>query len=157
VIPNLRDCGFTVNQIIIWNKDHFALGHNDYQWKHEPCAYATKGNHNWKGGRSQSTVWDIKSINSLNEGAFGHSTQKPIECMKRPIENNSDKGDWVYDPFCGSGTTIIAAERSGRKCLAVELSPVYCDTIIRRWELETGKQAVRESDGKLFDDLDNAE
>jgi DNA modification methylase len=73
--------------------------------------------------------------------------------MKRPIENNSDEGDYVYDPFCGSGTTIIAAERTGRKCLACELSPVYCDAIIRRWEQETGERAIRESDGLAFDDL----
>lgn len=154
-IQDLRKCGFKINPFIVWNKDMFALGMTDYQQKHEPCLYATKGNHNWKGGRNQTTVWDIPMISHLKkeEGEWGHSTQKPIECMKRPIENNSDEGDYVYDPFCGSGTTIIAAERTGRKCLACELNPVYCDAIIRRWEHETGERAIRESDGLAFDDL----
>jgi DNA modification methylase len=154
-IQDLKKCGFKINPFIVWNKDMFALGMTDYQQKHEPCLYATRGNHNWKGGRSQTTVWDIPMISHLKkeEGEWGHSTQKPIECMKRPIENNSDEGDYVYDPFCGSGTTIIAAERTGRKCLACELNPVYCDAIIRRWEQETGERAIRESDGLAFDDL----
>lgn len=87
------------------------------------------------------------------EGAWGHGTQKPIECMRRPIVNNSEEGEWVYDPFSGSGTTFIACERTKRKCLGIELSPHYCDAIIRRWQSETGKQAVLQSDGALFDDL----
>jgi DNA modification methylase len=157
VISNIRDCGFKLNSIIVWNKDMFALGRADYQWKHELCVYATRGNHNWKGGRKQSTVWDIPQIRNIkDEGAWGHSTQKPIECMKRPIENNSDKGDWVYDPFCGSGTTIIAAERTGRKCMACEISPIYCDAIVRRWESETGGSAVLEGSGETFDSLSGA-
>jgi DNA modification methylase len=119
VIQGLKNCGFKINQFVIWNKDIFAFGRSDYQWKHEPCVYATRGKHNWQGGRKQTTVWDIPSINSFEmkekEGAWGHSTQKPIECMKRPIENNTCEGEYVYDPFLGSGTTIIAAERTGRK------------------------------------------
>lgn len=154
-MTDLKQCGFKINPFIVWNKDMFALGMTDYQQKHEPCIYATKGNHNWKGGRSQTTVWDIPIISHLKkeEGEWGHSTQKPIECMKRPIENNSETGDYVYDPFCGSGTTIIAAQRTGRKCLACELNPVYCDAIVKRWEHETGERAIRESDGLAFDDL----
>ena len=154
-MTDLKKCGFEITQVIVWNKTQLVFGHNDYHWKHELCIYATRGNHNWKGGRSQTTVWDIETIRTLKkeEGEWGHSTQKPIECMKRPIENNSDEGDYVYDPFCGSGTTIIAAERTGRKCLACELNPVYCDAIIRRWEQETGERAIRESDGLAFDDL----
>lgn len=73
--------------------------------------------------------------------------------MKRPMENNSESGEYVYDPFSGSGTSFIAAERIKRKCLGCELSPVYCDTIVRRWQMETGRQATRQSDGALFDDL----
>jgi DNA modification methylase len=151
---DLKACGFEISSQIIWNKPNFCIGRSDYQWKHEPCLYVTRGNHNWRGGRNKTTVWDIPLTYQLKqEGSWGHGTQKPIECMKRPIENNSDPGDSVYDPFCGSGTTIIAAERTGRKCLACELNPVYCDAIIRRWEQETGERAIRESDGLAFDDL----
>ena len=139
---NLRSCGFTINSIIIWNKSQFVFGMGDYHWKHESCVYATKGPHNWQGGRNQTTVWDIPVIRALDEGEWGHGTQKPIECMKRPIENNTVLGEYVYDPFCGSGTTIIAAERTGRKCLACELNPIYCDAIIKRWEAEAGRKAI---------------
>ena len=142
IFANLRSCGFTINSLIIWNKSQSVLGRGDYHWKHEPCVYATKGPHNWQGGRNQTTIWDIPVIRSLDEGEWGHGTQKPIECMKRPIENNTVPGEYVYDPFCGSGTTIIAAERTGRKCLACELNPIYCDAIIKRWEAETGRKAI---------------
>lgn len=156
VLGNLKKCGFTITSMIVWNKSIFAIGRSDYHWKHEVCAYATRGNHNWQGGRDKCTVWDIPTIRMLSndEGNWGHSTQKPIECMKRPIENNSVRGEWVYDPFCGSGTTIIACERTKRKCLAVELSPHFCDAIIRRWEEETHRQAKLEETGELFDYLE---
>ena len=86
-----------------------------------------------------STLWEIaKPLKSET----GHSTQKPVECMRRPILNNSKRGDFVYEPFSGSGTTIIAAEQTGRKCLAVELNPVYVDVAVRRWENFSGKKAV---------------
>lgn len=153
IYQNLKDCGFKINSMIIWNKSQFVLGHCDYHWKHEPCVYATRDKHNWNGDRKQCTVWDIPLIRSLDEGEWGHSTQKPIECMRRPIENSSKEGDFVYDPFLGSGTTVIAAERTGRKCLGCELNPVYCDAIVRRWQSETGGKAVRQEDGCLFDEL----
>ena len=76
------------------------------------------------------------------EEKFGHGTQKPLECMLRPILNNSAKGQAVYDPFCGSGTTLLACEKSDRVCYAMELSPAYVDMIVARWEKETGKQAI---------------
>lgn len=156
VFWDLKKCGFTLNSMIIWNKSNFAIGRSDYHWKHEVCVYATRGNHNWQGGRDKCTVWDIPDIRSVtkSEGSWGHSTQKPIECMKRPIENNSVRGEWVYDPFCGSGTTIIACEKTKRKCLAVELSPHFCDAIVRRWEEETHRQAKLEETGELFDYLE---
>lgn len=153
IYANLRACGFTLNSLIVWNKSQLVLGRGDYHWKHEPCAYATRGPHNWQGDRTQTTVWDIPVIRCLDEGEWGHGTQKPIECMKRPIENNTEPGEYVYEPFSGSGTTFIAAERTKRRCLGVELSPVYCDTIVRRWQQETGKQARRKADGAAFDDL----
>jgi DNA modification methylase len=153
VMQGIKSCGFDITSMIVWNKMRIIPGFSNYNWQHETCVYATKGKHNWQGSTNESTVWDIKQVRSLNEGEWGHSTQKPIECMRRPIENNSCEGEYVYDPFLGSGTTIIAAERSGRKCLGCELSPHYCDAIIQRWEEETGRQAIRESDGVLFDDL----
>jgi len=157
IYSNLRACGFTLNSLIVWNKSQLVLGRGDYHWKHEPCAYATRGPHNWQGDRTQTTVWDIPVIRCLDEGEWGHGTQKPIECMKRPIENNTEPGEYVYEPFSGSGTTFIAAERTKRRCLGVELSPVYCDTIVRRWQQETGKQAHRKADGVAFDELEPAE
>lgn len=155
IMEDLKKCNFEITSVIIWNKNLHSIGFSDYQWKHEACIYATRGNHNWKGGRNQFTVWDIPNIICLtkDEGEWGHSTQKPIECMKRPIENNTDPGEWVYDPFCGSGTTIIAAEMTGRKCCACEIAPKYCDAICRRFESVTGKKAIRESDGVTFDEL----
>ena len=143
VAKNLEDCGFEIVSQIIWNKQNFAFGRGDYHWKHEPCFYAVKKghNHNWKGDRKQCTVWDISNLNPVgrkkeddqDDKVEGHGTQKPLECMARPIQNHTDKGDWVYDPFLGSGTTLIAAQRLGRKCAGIELSPSYCDLIVNRW------------------------
>ena len=102
--------------------------------------------HNWQGKRDQSTVWEIANNNpfgnSNTEEKWGHGTQKPLECMLRPILNNSAQGESVYDPFGGSGTTLIACERSKRNCYMMELSPAYVDVIIKRWEKETNKKAV---------------
>ena len=83
----------------------------------------------------------------------GHSTQKPVECMKRPIENNSSPGQAVYEPFSGSGTTIIAAEMTGRCCHAVELNPAYVDVAVKRWQDFTGGKAVLEGDGRSFAEI----
>ena len=88
-----------------------------------------------------------------NKSETGHSTQKPIECMRKPIENNSKNGDSIYEPFSGSGTTIIAAEETGRKCCAIELSPAYVDVAVRRWQEFTGRDAILESDGRTFDQV----
>ena len=145
---SIERCGFELVSLIIWNKQHFVLSRGDYHNKHEPLWYAVrKGQnikHNWQGRRDQSTVWDIDNIltQSIKEDQTGHSTQKPLECMMRPILNNSKKGQSVYDPFGGSGTTLIACERSDRNCYMMELSPAYVDIIIARWEKETGKEAV---------------
>jgi site-specific DNA-methyltransferase (adenine-specific) len=148
---NIENSGFDLVSLIIWNKPHFAISRGDYHHKHEPLWYAVrkgqKIRHNWQGRRDQTTVWDID--NALTQGIdkeeqTGHGTQKPIECMLRPILNNSAQGQSVYDPFGGSGTTLIACERSKRNCYMMELSPAYVDVIIKRWEKETGLKAVLE-------------
>jgi DNA modification methylase len=101
--------------------------------------------HQWAGDRSQTTLW---SIPAREDEGHGHSTQKPVECMRRPIENNSAAGDAVYDPFVGSGTTIIAAEMTGRACYAIEIDPAYCDVAVTRWENFTGQKAERRTRGE---------
>jgi DNA modification methylase len=153
-VKDIQACGFKILSLIIWNKGHFALSRGNYHWKHEACIYAVREGEktNWQGARDQCTVWDIKNINNLQEGAWGHGSQKPIECMLRPMLNNSAEGDWVYDPFLGSGTTIIAGETCGRRVMGCELSEKYADTIIRRFEMVTGTRCVR-SDGVLYSDL----
>lgn len=141
VQKNLIDCDFAIISQIIWVKQHFALSRGDYHWQHEPCWYAVKKghDHNWQGSRKESTVWQIANFNSFgsnrdeNEERTAHSTQKPIDCMARPIYNNTTAGDGVYDPFCGSGTTLIAAEKLKRTAYCIELSQAYCDIIVKRW------------------------
>jgi DNA modification methylase len=148
VQESLAAAGFDVRSQIIWAKDRFALSRGHYHWQHEPCWYAVRnGPASWTGDRKQSTLWQIPA----REGqGFEHGTQKPVECMKRPIENNSSPGQAVYEPFSGSGTTIIAAEITGRACLAIELLPQYVDVAIRRFELFTGQDANLLDDGRSF-------
>ena len=140
VAESLMANNFVIRSQIIWTKERFALSRGDYHWQHEPCWYAVKGTGHWCGDRKQSTVW---SINARENKGIGHSTQKPVECMKRPIENNSSPGQAVYEPFSGSGTTIIAAEMTGRVVHAIELNPAYVDVAVKRWEDFTGEVAQR--------------
>jgi DNA modification methylase len=132
VLTSLERAGFEAVSMIIWNKERFALSRSDYHYKHEPCWYVVrKGRrHNWQGARDQCTVWDI---NAREDSGHGHGTQKPIECMGRPIKNNSGSGDSIYDPFLGSGTTLIAAEQLGRTCYGIEIDPRYCQVVIERY------------------------
>jgi DNA modification methylase len=160
VADGLVGVGFTIRSQIIWAKDRFQLSRGHYHPQHEPCWYAVRGKGSWSGDRTQSTVWAIKlpwdnygnRTPGQEDQKNAHSTQKPVECMKRPIENNSSPGQVVYDPFVGSGTTIIAGEMTGRAIHAIELNPAYVDVSILRWQAFTGKQATHE-DGRLFDDL----
>jgi DNA modification methylase len=149
VLDSLVACSFEVRSQIIWAKSSLTISRGHYHWQHEPCWYAVRkgATGHWHGDRKQTTLW---SIPKPQKSETGHSTQKPIECMKRPIENNSAPGDLVYEPFSGSGTTIIAAEMTGRKCMAIELNPAYVDVAIRRWQDFTGKLATLESDGRTF-------
>lgn len=155
VQESLEVCGYAVRAQIIWDKGKMVFGRGDYHWQHEPCLYAVKGTGNWTGDRSQTTVWHIDNLNAAHSqkaenSRTNHSTQKPVECMRRPIINNSSEGQCVYDPFSGSGSTLIAAETTGRACLGMELDPVYVDIIVRRWEAFTGKMAVHAVTGEAF-------
>ena len=121
------------------------MGRGHYHWQHEPCWYAVRGAGHWAGDRKQTTLWQIP--NRAQDADTMHGTQKPVACMLRPLENNSSPGQAVYEPFAGSGTTIIAAEMTGRACHAIELNPVYVDVAIRRWQAFTGKTAALEATG----------
>jgi DNA modification methylase len=156
VQASLEGANFVVRAQIIWAKQHFVFGRGDYHWQHEPCWYAVRGTGAWAGDRKQTTLWAINNNNPFGTGGnaekkTGHSTQKPVECMKRPIENNSSPGQAVYDPFVGSGTTIIAAEMTGRACHAIELSPAYVDVAVTRWQNFTGQEATLEATGEAFE------
>lgn len=149
-----RSAGGHWSTFIIWAKNTFTLGRADYQRQYEPILYGWPegATRHWCGDRDQGDVWQIKKPvkNDL------HPTMKPVELVERAIRNSSRPGDVVLDPFGGSGTTLIAAEKSGRVARLIELDPKYCDVIIRRWQQWTGKEAFRESDGMAFDTLAGA-
>jgi DNA modification methylase len=154
VAESLEACGFVIRAQLIWVKSRFVLGRGHYHWQHEPCFYAVRegGESRWQGARDQATVWQIGS-QADDDAATIHGTQKPVACMLRPILNNSARGDAFYEPFAGSGTTIIAAEKSGRRCFGMEIEPRYCDVIVERWQTATGKTAVLETDGRPFAEI----
>ena len=147
VAASLEACGFQIRAQMIWAKDRLVLGRGHYHWQHEPCWYAVrdKATGHWCGDRKQTTLWQIAS--RAQDAETVHGTQKPVECMRRPMENNSSPGQAVYEPFCGSGTTLIAAEQSGRSCHAIELSPAYVDVAVLRWQAFAGQEAVLEGGG----------
>ena len=141
VADSLTACGFVIRNLIIWAKNSMVIGRGDYHHQHEPCWYVVR-----KGtparrtdDRTQTTLW---KIDKPQKSETGHSTQKPVECMARPMLNHEPVD--VYDPFCGSGTTIIAAEQLNRRCFGMEISPAYCDVIVKRWETLTNQVATRE-------------
>ncbi len=174
VIASLEACDFAIRSQIIWAKKNFALSRGEYHWQHECCLYALKNDgecpempgycpgyescwyavrekakSHWQGSRSESTLWEI----DFNEDKItNHGTQKPVECMRRPMLNNSEVSDLIYEPFCGSGSTIIAAESCRRRCLAVELNPEYVDMAIKRWQDYTGRVAVHAETGRAFNE-----
>jgi len=153
VAESLEAAGFNVRSQIIWAKDRLVLSRGDYHWQHEPCWYAVKktGKGHWAGDRQQTTLWQIAHRDQDAETV--HGTQKPVECMRRPILNNSSPGQAVYEPFMGSGTTLIAAETTGRVCLGIELNPAYVDVAVDRWQQFTGEPAVLDGEDRTFDDL----
>ena len=149
VATSLTASGFEIRSQIMWAKPTLVMGRGHYHWQHEPCWYAVRkgATASWSGDRKQTTVWDIANMHrtqgDVDDGKTNHSTQKPVECMLRPIRNHGGKDDHVYDPFVGSGTTIIAAEQVERRCFALELTPTYCQMAIDRWEAFTGHRAVK--------------
>ena len=146
-----RAAGGKWSTFIIWAKNTFTLGRSDYQRQYEPILYGWPegATRHWCGDRDQGDVWNFNKprVNDL------HPTMKPVELVERAIRNSSRPGDIVLDPFGGSGTTLIAAEKSGRQARLIELDPKYCDVIVRRWQEYAGAQAARQADGARFDDL----
>jgi DNA modification methylase len=149
VAADLEAAGFTIRSQIIWHKQHFALSRGDYHWAHETAWYGVRGKGRWRGDRCQSTVWEVPNLNPIggtrtdDNAVTGHSTQKPVRLFEIPILNHTIAGEWLYDPFCGSGSAIIAAEKHSRACLAMELDPKYVQVIVTRWEGFTGQKAIR--------------
>ena len=162
---DLMASGFDIRSQIIWVKNSLTISRGHYHPQHEPCFYCVRKYYplhepcfycvkkgktaNWQGSRTETTVWNIKK----EICSTGHSTQKPTECMRIPIINNSIPNDIVYDPFLCSGTTLIAAQETGRICYGIELNPAYVDVIIKRWQNFTGQKAIRECDKVHFDDI----
>lgn len=137
----LQESGFVIRMQIIWAKSNFPIGRGDYHVQHEPCWYAVRKGRPAKrtSDRTQTTLWEINLDRNV-EG--GHSTQKPVECMARPIRNH--QADEVYDPFVGSGTTLIAAEQLGRRCYGIDIAPQYVAVTLERWSVATGEIPVQE-------------
>jgi DNA modification methylase len=149
VQAGLERCGFEVKQTLIWDKGAFVLSRSRYNWQHEPCFYATRAGVSvpWFGPRNQSTVWQAPSpkmvaVRSSDpaDARANHPSQKPALLFRRPIENHLSPGEALYEPFAGSGTAIVAAELTGRVCLAMELDPRCCDLIRARYREFTGEQ-----------------
>jgi DNA modification methylase len=137
----LEELGAHWSETIIWAKDRFVLGRADYQRGYEPIwfGWREEAKHHWCGDRNQADVWTIPrpSVSDL------HPSTKPLALVERAIENSSRPGDLVADFFLGSGTSLLSAERTGRTCFGMELSPHYCDVVIARWESFVGEKAVR--------------
>jgi ParB-like chromosome segregation protein Spo0J len=161
VALGLQDQGFQIRSQIIWVKQHFAISRGAYHWRHEPCWYAVRRGQtgHWRGDRTQSTVWEVANLNPFGgEGTAeneptGHGTQKPVELMPRPILNHTRLGEACYDPFLGSGSTLIAAESTGRICYGIDIDAAYLDVAVLRWERFTGQQAVLNNDGRTHEEI----
>jgi DNA modification methylase len=161
VARGLQACGFRIRSQIIWVKQHFAISRGAYHWRHEPCWYAVRKGQtgHWRGDRTQSTVWEVANLNPFGgEGAVeneatGHGAQKPVEIMRRPVLNHARPGEPCYDPFLGSGSTLIAAESTGRICYGMDVDPKYVDVAVLRWQRFIGQQAVLDGDGRTFEEI----
>ena len=161
VLDGLLRIGFLHHQQIIWNKGRTVLTRTHYWFQHEPCWYVRKKNAPWFGKAGEnSTIWDSPSpkfiMGGSDEEKFDHPTQKPVDLMRRPILNHTKRGELVYEPFLGSGTTLAAAELTERVCYGMELDPKYVDVVVQRWQDLTGKQATLEGNGASFDEIKKA-
>ena len=145
---------FHFSSMIIWAKNSLTLSQTDYQSQHEPCLYGwmDNGSHTWYSDRKQTSVWRFDK-----ERVEGHTTPKPVALVERAVTNSSKGGDLVSDLFGGSGSTLIACEKTNRHCRMMELDPKYCDVIIKRWQDFTGQEAVMELTGKRYSELENEE
>ena len=147
----LRAADFELRAQIIWVKSHFVLSRGAYHYGHEPCFYAVRrgSRANWCGDRTQSTVWSVPNLNPMGgtrsdeNTPTGHSTQKPVRLFEIPILNHTAPGDAVYDPFVGSGSTLIAADKTSRIALVMDLDPRYVQVALDRWEAFSGRRARR--------------
>lgn len=137
LILSLDRAEFQTRNTIIWKKPAIVIGRGHYHWQHEPCLYAKRGgNAKWRGGQDETTIWEISNRIQDTEHKSNHGTQKPIECMGRPLRNHGGHDDAVYDPFLGTGTTIVAANRLGRAGYGMEIEPSYMAVILERLHLE---------------------
>jgi DNA modification methylase len=158
VLDGLLRIGFVHHQQIIWDKQRTVLTRTLYWFQHEPCWFVRKINAPWFGKAGEnSTIWSSPSpkfiMGGSDEEKFDHATQKPIELMRRPILNHLRRGELVYDPFLGSGTTLAAAELTGRVCYGLELDPKYVDVVVQRWQSLSGKKATLDGDRRTFEEL----
>lgn len=151
VAESLAKSRFAIRAQIIWAKERLVMSQGDYHWQHEPCWYAVRKKGYWAGDRKQTTLWTIPT--GGQDAETTHATQKPVECMRRPMLNNSSPGQVIYEPFLGSGTTLIAAQSCGRFCYGIEIDPLFVDVAIRRWQAFTGEKAKRANDDVLFEEL----
>jgi DNA modification methylase len=171
-VSAVQEAGMTVHECLVWVKNTFSLGRQDYQWRHEPCLYGWKDGaaHYFCDERNLSTVYeDLPDVDKMTKSELRdlvskmldgtvpgtviredkpvasdeHPTMKPVRLMAYLIGNSTHKGDTVLDLFAGSGSTLIACEQTGRRCLCMEIDPHYCDVIIQRWENMTGEAAQR--------------
>jgi len=158
VLDGLLRIGFVHHQQIIWDKTRTVLTRTLYWFQHEPAWFVRKKNAPWYGKAGEnSTIWASPSpkfiMGGSDEAKFDHPTQKPVELMRRPILNHLKRGELVYEPFLGSGTTLAAAELTERVCLGIELDPKYVDVVVQRWETLSGKRATLDGDGRTFEEI----
>jgi DNA modification methylase len=156
VLDGLLRIGFLHHQQIIWDKGRTVLTRTHYWFQHEPAWYVRKKNAPWFGKAGEnSTIWVSPSpkfiMGGSNEEKYDHPTQKPVDLMRRPILNHTKRGELVYEPFLGSGTTLAAAEMTDRVCYGLELDPKYVDVVVQRWQTLSGKQAILDGDGGTFE------
>jgi len=143
-----------LHQVLVWVKPTATFGHSFYRWKHEPCAFGWKQGHKPKHGLGKlESVWEIDWEGKARVVGNEHPTQKPVRLFEIPAEQHTRPGDIVLEPFCGSGSQLIAAEKLRRKCYAMEIQPAFVDVAIRRWEKATGKTAVLASTDQTFTEV----